>query len=141
MIRMRDLNQYILNRNGLWYYQRCIPKIYSNYVKRRFAKVSLMMDSLIVARKRRDALVEADNQFWASLKEEAQVKYLGIDTDQIIVSAITRYDEAKQRALKNGFDYATVENLTQRNDLEDLFQRLLHVARNPANLQRRCRFT
>jgi len=133
MIRMRDLNQYILNRNGLWYYQRRIPKIYSNYDKRRFAKVSLMTDSLIVARKRRDVLVEADNQFWASLKEEAQVKYLGIATDHITVSAITRYDEAKQRALKNGFDYATVENLTQRNDLEDLFQRLLHVARNPEN--------
>jgi len=130
---MRDLNQYLICRKGFWQYHRRVPKKVSSYDKRGMVRVSLLTDSLIVARKRRDALVEADNRFWDELSEEAKIKYVGIGSDQITVSAVTRYDEAKARALENGFNYATIENLTQRNDLEDLFQRLLHVARNPEN--------
>ncbi len=65
MSDMRDLNQYLQSRNGRWHYVRRIPKPYLQVDNRAMIRKSLRTASLEVARARRDALVEADNQYWS----------------------------------------------------------------------------
>jgi len=64
-------NHLLILRGDIWYYQRRVPKKFRHVESRPIVRSSLNTDSLIIARRRRDALVEADDLFWAALSQEA----------------------------------------------------------------------
>jgi uncharacterized protein DUF6538 len=64
---MRDLNQYLKLRGQRWYYIRRVPIDYADFDNRGLISRALKTESLEVARVRRDALAEADEQFWAGV--------------------------------------------------------------------------
>jgi hypothetical protein len=64
---MRALNQHLKLRGKRWFYVRRVPTAYAHFDKRSTVYKSLKTESLELARARRDALVEADNQYWLSV--------------------------------------------------------------------------
>ena len=64
---MRDHDKYLKQRGNTYYYQRRVPTEYADFDDRGYIKKSLKTSYLEIARTRRDALVEADNLFWASV--------------------------------------------------------------------------
>lgn len=61
---MKDINQYLKLRGTHWYYVRRVPTHAADVDTRRFIKCALKTQSLEIARARRDAMSEADNQYW-----------------------------------------------------------------------------
>ena len=57
-------NHYLEQRGYRWYYVRRVPSRYQVIDTRRTIKVALHTDSLIIARERRDAMMDADEHFW-----------------------------------------------------------------------------
>ena len=104
---MRDLNQYLQSRNGRWHYVKRIPKSYLHVDNRAMIRKPLRTASLEVARARRDALVEADNQYWSTLSYQDDSGKIGLATK----AAINRYQSAKRRAMARGFIYTPVDEL------------------------------
>ena len=72
-------NRYLIKRGERWYYRRRVPEDVAGVLGRSSVKVALKTDSLKEARIRRDALVEADDQYWASLHidESSNCRYVG----------------------------------------------------------------
>ena len=64
MALMRDLNQYLQKRGDRWHYVRRVPTQYQAVDKRGTVRKSLKTESLELARKRRDDLVIADDEYW-----------------------------------------------------------------------------
>ena len=63
-------NRYLVRRGERWYYSRRIPKRYAHIDARTYSKAALNTDSLTVARERRDAMADADENLWdAALSE------------------------------------------------------------------------
>jgi len=54
MAEMRNLNQFLKNRNGRWHYRRRVPSAYEEVDKRGTIRTSLRTLSIDVARVRRD---------------------------------------------------------------------------------------
>ncbi|MGF1545026.1 MAG: DUF6538 domain-containing protein, partial [Parvularculaceae bacterium] len=100
-------------RGGHWHYNRRVPTRFLPFETRRRIRVSLKTTSLDTARARRDALMEADDLYWASLT--------GIDDDavgeDVAVAqrkvAERRYMAAGLRALARGFNYMPAADLAQ----------------------------
>ena len=67
MAEMKSLDQYLQRRGGRWHYIRRIPTRYRKLAPRDTIRTALDTSSLQVARARRDAMVEADDQHWAQL--------------------------------------------------------------------------
>ncbi len=127
MTVMRSLDQYLLNRNGHWYYLRRVPETYAQFDQRTYSKASLKTTALEVARARRDAMAEADDLYWASLVEHAGV------ADQLSQNpALTRYRAAKKRAMARGFVYSPVSELVDTAGIAELMDRLAQISRAPA---------
>ncbi len=120
---MRDLNQYLQSRNGRWHYVRRILKPYLQVDNRAMIRKSLRTSSLEVARARRDALVEADNQYWSTLSYQGASGKIGLTTK----AAINRYQSAKRRAMARGFIYTPVDELAQTAALQELIERFALV--------------
>lgn len=70
---MKDLNQYLKRRGQRWHYVRRVPKEYEAFDKRGTVYKSLKTESLQLARAKRDALVQADNQYWLSVVASGEV--------------------------------------------------------------------
>lgn len=123
---MRSMIQdtkFLQNRRGYWHYKRRIPTRYSFFDARDFVRASLKTKSLDTAIERRDALVEADDIYWASLA--------GIETDDgddLVTRqrkmAQKRYEAANLRALGRGFKYIPAANLAQSAELEEIVSRI-----------------
>ena len=64
---MLDQDKYLKQRGSTYYYQRRVPSEYKDFDDRGYIKKSLKTSYLEIARTRRDALVEADNLFWANV--------------------------------------------------------------------------
>lgn len=60
---MKDLNQYVIQRGNRWHYVRCVPSEYTDIDPRSIVRQSLKTESLEVARVRRDALSQADDDY------------------------------------------------------------------------------
>ena len=69
MALMRDLNQYLQKRGDRWHYGRRVPKAYQVFDKRGTVRKSLKTNSLEVARRCRDDLVNADDEYWAAMSQ------------------------------------------------------------------------
>ena len=100
-------NHYLEQRVYRWYYVRRVPSRYQVIDTRRTIKVALHTDSLIIARKRRDAMMDADEHFW----ETTLAKKTSTQPEE--TPEMCRYRSARRRAL-------AVQNywVTQKSVLE-----------------------
>lgn len=120
-------NRYLRFRDNHWHYKRRVPARYADYDDRGVVRMSLKTASLDIARLRRDAQVQADDLFWASL--------VGIDgepaNDEATARkrdvAMKRYKAASLRSLARGFTYASADELADRADVEEIIQRFRAV--------------
>ena len=85
-------NHYLEQRGYRWYYVRRVPARYQQVDKRRTIKTSLHTDSLITARERRDAMMDADEHFW----ETAYAQHTGLLAEEL--PGMCRYRSARRRA-------------------------------------------
>ena len=94
---MKDLHQYLKRRGQRWHYFRRVPKEYDAFDKRGTVYKSLKTESLQLARAKRDALLQADNQYWLSVVTSGEVS---------TEVALRSYASAQRRALAKGFVYS-----------------------------------
>lgn len=114
-------------RAGHWHYNRRVPTRFALFDERKRVRVSLRTKSLETARERRNALMEADDLYWASVS--------GIDDDAVGVDgaarqraiAMRRYQSAGMRALARGFTYVPAAELAELDDLEQIASRVRSV--------------
>lgn len=114
-------------RGGHWHYNRRVPSRFLPFETRRRIRVSLKTKSLDTARSRRDALMEADDLYWASIT--------GIDDEAVGENAAAlqrqvaarRYKAASLRALARGFTYIPAADLAGIGDIDDIVARVRAV--------------
>ena len=123
MAEMQSLDQHLQRRGGRWHYIRRVPARFRKLDTRGTIRTALGTSSLQVARARRDAMVEADDQYWAHLAFQADQK----GTDQV---SRQRYEAARTRAKARGFIYTPLPELTATVDLADLLKRLDHATKH-----------
>lgn len=119
-------NQFLRYRDHHWHYKRRVPTRYAAYDDRGVIRFSLKTDSLDIARIRRDAQVQADDLYWASLVGiERDPSDLGLQRQRAV--AQNRYRAATLRALARGFTYATADDLADRADITEIVERFRAV--------------
>ncbi|GLQ22082.1 hypothetical protein GCM10007854_30370 [Algimonas porphyrae] len=119
---MRALNQHLKRRGNRWFYVRRVPKAYAHFDKRGTVYKSLKTESLELARARRDALVEADDQYWRSVMASAS-------NDTAL--ALRAYKSAQRRAMAKGFVYTPVQDLADMATLAEIIDRLKAIPTDP----------
>lgn len=68
MVRQKKQDRFLVQREGVWYYWRRIPKAVDHLDERApFIRLSLKTDDLAKARAQRDILEDADNTLWGSM--------------------------------------------------------------------------
>lgn len=132
MMAMKRLNQFLHNRNGRWHYVRRVPEYVANIDQRGMIRTSLRTCSLELARKRRDAMVEADDAYWASLIESGSNDSDG-SGDTI---SISRYRASKERAMARGYIYTPVNQLAESAQVTDILSRLTDALKVPVRDQK-----
>jgi len=123
MSEMQSLDQHLQRRGGRWHYIRRVPARFRKLDKRGTIRTALDTSSLQVARARRDAMVEADDQYWAHLAFQHE------QSDTIQVSR-QRYEAARLRAKARGFIYTPLPELAATVDVADLLARLSHAVKH-----------
>ena len=119
---MRDLNQHLKRRGTRWHYVRRVPREYEFFDKRGTVYKSLKTESLELARARRDALMEADHQYWASV----------MASDTLPTDIARRsYKSAQRRAMAKGFVYTPAQDLADVATLAEIIDRLQAIPRDP----------
>ena len=123
MAEMSSLDQHLQRRGGRWHYVRRVPARFRNLETRGTIRTTLGTSSLQVARARRDAMVEADDQYWA---------HLAFQAEQAGAQDISRqrYDAARMRAKARGSLYTPLPELTATIDVADLLKRLSHAVKH-----------
>lgn len=119
---MKDLNQHLKRRGTRWHYVRRVPKAYEFFDKRGTVYKSLRTESLELARARRDALVEADNQYWLSVMVSGEVS---------TEAALRAYASAQRRAMAKGFVYTPVQDLADVATIAEIMERLRSIPTDP----------
>lgn len=119
---MKDLNQYLKRRGQRWHYVRRVPKEYDAFDKRGTVYKSLKTESLQLARAKRDALVQVDNQYWLSVVASGEVS---------TEVALRSYASAQRRALAKGFVYTPAQDLADVATLAEIMDRLRAIPTNP----------
>lgn len=106
-------DRFLVSRNGIYYYNRRIPKRYGRLDKRYpRIMISLYTPDLALARIRRDRQEQIDEQFWSEL-------VLG-PTDEKWAQLLTAQEQA--RAL--GFSHRSLQDLIDRTPTEELLDRI-----------------
>ncbi len=119
---MKDLNQHLKRRGARWHYVRRVPKEYEFFDKRGTVYKSLKTESLELARAKRDALVEADDQYWLSVV---------MSGDMSTEVALKTYASAQRRALAKGFVYTPAQDLADIATLAEIMKRLKSIPTDP----------
>ena len=114
---MRDRDRYLKQRDKRFHYVRRVPLHVSDVDKRGTVRLSLKTDNIVVARKKRDQLEEADDLFWLSLvggeKQAAFLRYQAaverIETvsdpeDTANMEAVLGGVARPRRSLRDAFD-------------------------------------
>jgi integrase len=115
-------DRYLQFRDNHWHYKRRVPTRYAPYDDRVVIRLSLKTASLDIARIRRDAQMQADDLYWASLVDiDGEPTGLGATRQREL--AEKRYRTASLRALARGFTYATAEDLAGKADIGELIER------------------
>ncbi len=124
MAVMKDLNQHLHRRGNRWHYVRRVPSEYADFDPRGMIRKSLKTESLEVARARRDALAEADEQFWATVAISGQGLTGANPVSKQTRHAMREYQAARQRAMAKGFMYTPVQEIAAQEDVADILDRL-----------------
>jgi len=119
---MKDLSQHLKRCGTRWHYVRRVPKAYKFFDKRGTVYRSLKTESLQLARARRDALVDADNQYWLSVMVGGEVS---------TEAALRAYASAQRRAMAKGFVYTPVQDLADVATLAEIMERLMSIPTDP----------
>lgn len=101
---MSRLNQYLYSKRGRWHYTRCVPSEVAHLDRRGTIRVGLKTDSLDVARHRRDAMMLADNEYWALLQKNER-------NGASSIPLLSRYQAAKKRRLPNRPFFYLISNI------------------------------
>lgn len=107
-------DRFLTQRGDRWYYQRLVPSRFAHIDPRPRVRYSLRTSSVEVARLRRDALAEADLNYWTALAVEAAEN--DDVSDATLKAEEHRYNAAQTRALAYGFAYKP--NATLARDLQ-----------------------
>lgn len=59
--------RYLMKRKKFWHYKRRIPAAYRSYDSRGVIRIALKTQSIFLAKHRRDAMENADNNYWAHI--------------------------------------------------------------------------
>ena len=121
--------KYLQCRDGYWHYVRRVPQRFASIDDRGMIRVSLKTRTLETAQIRRDALVEADDLYWASLVEHDDEQASVELTTRARAVSIRRYQKANARALARGFLYTPVNELAESAEIESLIARLKEIDR------------
>jgi len=116
-----------------WHYVRRVPKEYTEFDRRGLISRALKTESLEVARARRDALAEADNQFWVNVVSASNGLPANDAASTHTKRAMRSYQAARGRAMAKGFMYTPVRELAAVDDLSDILDRLrtIPVSKSP----------
>ena len=114
-------NHYLEQRGYRWYYVRRVPSRYQVIDTRRTIKVALHTDSLIIARERRDVMMDADEHFW----ETTLAKQTRVQPEE--TPEMCRYRSARRRALAVGFEFKPLNKIEHIQSSEALLARLKHM--------------
>lgn len=95
---MRDENYYLQQRESSWHYYRRVPSDVREVERREFVRMSLKTSSVVLARKRRDELIVADNDYWTALLTLASMKLSKEIRSQRLERIEQRYKLARSRA-------------------------------------------
>ena len=123
----QDLDRFLLYRNGRWHYNRRVPKQYHHVESRRHIRGSLKTKSLDIARMRRDAMEQADDEFWMALSIEV-IENGGVSEATRAVQD-NLYKAAAARALVYGFVYKPVKQLVAETPVAQIVERVDVLAR------------
>jgi len=118
----KKLNSLLILRGDIWYYQRRVPKKFRHIEARLLVRHSLNTDSLQIARRRRDALVEADDLYWSALSQEAVEKGGVSETTRLVQQQL--YEAASLRAMGYGFTYKTTSQLINETSVDEIMDRV-----------------
>ena len=99
---MREKNRYLHKRGKHWHYARRIPAHYADLDKRIYIRKALKTESVEVARVRRDALIAAEDLYWASLSGSTHEER---KTGRKAQLAMNRFEAATRQAMAKGFLY------------------------------------
>lgn len=116
------LDKFLMKRGPVWYYQRFVPKKFSHVDTRKRVRYSLNTPSVEIARLRRDALVEADDNYWRSLALEAADNDGVTEAKQLSEEKL--YKAATTRALFFGYIYKTVDKLAKEENSQQILDRI-----------------
>lgn len=75
-----------------------------------------------IARRRRDALVEADDLYWSALSQEAVEKGGVSETTRLVQQQL--YEAASLRAMGYGFTYKTTSQLINETSVDEILDRV-----------------
>ena len=122
-------HRYLQCRDGYWHYVRRVPQRFAKVDDRSVVRVSLKTQSEETARIRRDALIEADDLYWASLLDQDDDAKGREAANRQRAFATRRYQRASARALARGFIYSPASDLADTEELAALLARLAAVDR------------
>lgn len=114
-------NHYLEQRGYRWYYIRRVPTRFRKIDTRRTIKTALNTDSLIIARERRDAMMDADEHYW----ETALAKETGGNFEES--TEMCRYRSARRRARAVGFEFKPLDKLVNAKPFETILDRVVHL--------------
>ena len=71
----------------MFWYDRKIPVSLIDAIGKKFNRQSLRTDDLLVARRRRDVVADADNDYWADLKNGRDIDVASIAYERVVSQA------------------------------------------------------
>lgn len=126
---MRNEDRYLQKRGRNWHYVRRVPAAFSEVDPRVTVRIALRTPNLEIARARRDAMEEADDEYWASLltlNDAGEARPTSAHTKAVLAR---RYKAANARAVARGFAYLPIDRLLEEASLADLVDRLQLVGK------------
>jgi hypothetical protein len=117
VVRQRKQDRFLLQREGLYYYWRRVPKSVEHLDDRApLIRHSLKTDDLAEARAKRDLLEQADRMFWGALL-----------TDADTAKALAGYQIARARAEALGFTYKPASEVANL-PLDEILRRVSSIS-------------
>jgi integrase len=113
--RVQVMSNYIIQRNGYYYYFRRVPKDIAAYDSRKHIKVSLKTKDINTARKRAVMQNEAVEKFWRELVTSPGVPETHNDL----------YKQAIHTARVHGFAYRDISEIAENSSTAELVDRML----------------
>lgn len=111
------MSDYLIQRNGYYYYFRRVPRDFSDYDTRKHIKISLKTKDKTTARKRAIIQNEAVEKFWRDL----------IMSDTTDKTSGNLYKKAVKTARIYGFSYKDISEISQAAPLSELVDRMLAI--------------